>query len=238
MSQVVILAGGLAKRLQPITNTIPKCLVEVAGMPFILHQLKEFKNQGIKDIMICIGHLGDLVKNLLGNGSDLSLNITYSEDGEVPLGTGGALIKALPQLPEIFAVVYGDSFLPINYLKVFRAFKRSNCSAMMTVYKNDNLHDRSNILFKNGTIIEYDKLKQSSLMQHIDYGLGIYTKSSLENFQKNYYLDLSDILQKFLSNKQLAAYEVNERFYEIGSHTGLNDTIDYFLQKESNAIYK
>jgi MurNAc alpha-1-phosphate uridylyltransferase len=147
MLPVVILAGGLATRMKPITEKIPKSLIEVNGKPFILHQLDYLKSQGIQNIVLCIGHLGHMIKSLIGDGKALGLNIQYSLDGDKLLGTGGAIKKALPLLSKDFFVLYGDSFLPIDYKNVEDAYVSSKKNALITVIKNNNQWDKSNVEF-------------------------------------------------------------------------------------------
>ena len=135
MSPVVILVGGLAKRLNPISRNTPKAMVEVLGKPFIFHQLLHLRNQNIKKVVLCIGHLGDIIKSAVGDGSKLDLDISYSTDGDNPLGTGGAIKKALPLLGDNFFVLYGDTYLPIRFDKVQEAYMSKNFLSLMTVFK-------------------------------------------------------------------------------------------------------
>jgi N-acetyl-alpha-D-muramate 1-phosphate uridylyltransferase len=173
MFPVAILAGGLATRLRPITQTIPKALIEVAGKPFIDHQLEYLRKQGVTSVVLCIGYLGEMIQEIVGDGSRWSMQVRYSLDGPVLLGTGGALKKALPMLGERFFILYGDSYLPIDFGKVQAAFSNSGQLGLMTVLRNQNLWDRSNVRFENGQLIEYNKEKITPLMHYIDYGLGV-----------------------------------------------------------------
>jgi MurNAc alpha-1-phosphate uridylyltransferase len=233
MFPVAILAGGLATRLRPITETIPKALVDVAGMPFICRQLAYLRDQGISEVVLCIGHLGNLIQDIVGSGESFGLKVSYSKDGPNLLGTGGALAKALPILGERFFVLYGDSFLPINYSAVQEAFKKSKQSALMTVLNNQNKWDKSNVLYVNGELLEYNKRAPRSDMNYIDYGLGIISASILAQRTSNNPFDLADVYQEISLKGQLAGFEVYERFYEIGSHEGLKDTEVFFSCKES-----
>src|SRR5258708_7251307 len=120
---VAILAGGLATRLRPVTEKIPKLLVEVAGEPFFSHQLRLLKQAGLTRIVLCVGHLGEQIVALYGDGAKWGVQIDYAFDGPKLLGTGGALIRALPKLGEAFYVLYGDSYLSIDYRTVGKAFQ-------------------------------------------------------------------------------------------------------------------
>ncbi|MDF1761459.1 MAG: SIS domain-containing protein [Coxiellaceae bacterium] len=228
MLPVVILAGGLATRMRPMTETIPKALIDVAGEPFIFHQLRYLKQQGVERVVLCVGYLGDMVREVVGDGAQFGLDVTYSFDGECLLGTGGAIKKALPLLADAFFVLYGDSFLPINYQDVFRAFERQSKPALMTVLANQNRWDKSNVLFQDGQLLSYDKISPTTQMDHIDYGLGIISSSTIVSYPDDVVIDLADVYHQLSEQHQLAGFEVFERFYEIGSPTGLEQTTNYF----------
>ena len=225
---VAIVAGGLATRLHPITQKIPKSLVDVAGKPFVVRQLDYLQRQGVTRVVLCLGYLGEQVEAVVGNGSAFGLDVRYSWDGPRLLGTGGALRQALPLLGEQFFVFYGDCYLPIDFRAVERDFLVSGKPALMTVLKNDDQWDKSNVLLRDGCIAEYNKRVPRPEMAHIDYGLGVLSASALENVPVNEPFDLADIYNKLSLQGSLAGHEVFERFYEIGSRKGLEETIEYF----------
>jgi MurNAc alpha-1-phosphate uridylyltransferase len=229
---VAILAGGLATRLRPITETIPKALVVVSGQPFISRQLAYLRSQGVSRVVLCVGHLGNMIEEVVGNGEQFGLSVSYAHDGLTLLGTGGALKKAVPLLGEHFFVLYGDSFLPINFLQVQQAYVRSKHQALMTVLKNCDRWDKSNVLFTNGRLIEYNKRSPRSDMAYIDYGLGVMSADVLSPYSADKPFDLADVYQMLSAKGQLAGLEVHERFYEIGSHVGLKEADEYFFTKE------
>ncbi|QWD11280.1 NTP transferase domain-containing protein [Polynucleobacter paneuropaeus] len=231
MLPVAILVGGLATRLRPITKTIPKALIEVAGKPFIDHQLEYLRTQGVTSVVLCVGYLGEMIHEIVGDGSRWNIQVQYSPDGPDLLGTGGALKKALPMLGEQFFILYGDSYLPIDFAKVQMAFINSGQLGLLTVLRNQNQWDRSNVQFEDGRLIEYNKEIISSEMHYIDYGLGILKASTLNDYPAERPLDLSKVYNLLSLQKQLAGYEVSERFYEIGSHQGIVDTQTYLMQK-------
>lgn len=233
MLPVAILAGGLATRLHPATEKIPKAIIDVAGTPFIVRQLKYLRSQRVKRVVICIGHLGEMVKDVVDNITNLELEITYSEDGPHLLGTGGALRKATSHLPETFFVLYGDSYLPTDFSAVYEAYKLGRRSALMTVLRNENKWDKSNVLFVNGRLIEYDKNSPGAQMSHIDYGLSLISSSVLEHSALGHRFDLADLYRELSLRGDLAGFEVHTRFYEIGSHRGLEETRRYFLTSEN-----
>ncbi len=233
MLPVAILAGGLATRLRPITQTIPKALIEVAGKPFIAHQLQYLQLQGVTSIVLCIGYLGEMIQDFVGNGSKWGLEVSYSLDGPTLLGTGGALKQALPMLGENFFVLYGDSYLPINYANVQKAFLDSGKLGLMTVLENKNQWDRSNVEFAFGKLIEYNKKDINSRMHYIDYGLGALRACALSRHSTDKPFDLSKVYNELSKQGQLAGYEVFDRFYEIGSTQGIADTQTYLLQQKA-----
>jgi NDP-sugar pyrophosphorylase family protein len=224
MPPVAVLAGGLATRLRPRTDTIPKSMLPVAGEPFVAHQLRLLAHQGATEIVLCCGYLGEQIETFVGDGSAFGCHVRYSSDWPKLRGTGGALRQALPLLGEHFMVIYGDSYLPTDYRVIYQAFLDSGMPGLMTLYRNENLWDRSNVIFREGRILHYDKLTQSPEMLHIDYGLGVIRAQALADRDVDEVFDLSSVYQSLINNGDLAGYEVAERFYEIGSHEGLNET--------------
>ena len=228
---VAILAGGLARRLRPITETIPKALVSVAGAPFLSHQLRLLHSHGLRRIVICAGYLGEMIEAEIGDGANFDLRVDYSFDRPHLLGTGGALKRALPLLGERFFILYGDSYLSVDYREVAAAFVRSDKSGLMTVYRNQGRWDTSNVQFEEGQILRYDKVQRIPEMHHIDYGLGLLRAESLAPWPEHEAFDLAEVYRRLLSEDRLSGYEVTERFYEIGSADGLAE-LDAFLRGE------
>lgn len=220
---VAILAGGMATRLKPITETVPKILVEVAGEPFFNHQIRLLAKAGLRRLVLCVGYLGEQVQELYGDGSAWGISIEYSFDGAKLLGTGGALIRALPRLGDAFYVLYGDSYLPIDYLAVGRSFLSSGKDGLMTVFANQGRFDASNVWFENGAVRVYDKKNKVTQMAHIDYGLGVFRSCAFDGFPRDQVVDLEQVQQALLARGELAGYEIATRFYEIGSHAGLQE---------------
>jgi MurNAc alpha-1-phosphate uridylyltransferase len=227
---VAILAGGLATRLKPITETVPKLLVDVAGEPFFNHQIRLLRRAGLTRIVLCVGYLGERIVELYGDGSKWGVQIEYSFDGPKLLGTGGALVQALPKLGGAFYVLYGDSYLPIDYLRVGEAFLASGKLGLMTVFENKGLYDTSNVWFQSGAIMAYDKKDRLPTMHHIDYGLGAFRAGAFDGFPRDQVVDLAQVQKALLERGELAGFEIGERFYEIGSHAGLRE-LDELLKK-------
>jgi NDP-sugar pyrophosphorylase family protein len=217
---VAILAGGLATRLRPITEKIPKSLIPVAGRPFLAHQLEMLFERGIRRAVLCIGHLGEMIQDEFGPEA-FGIKLEYSFDGEKLLGTGGALKRALPKLGEEFFVLYGDSYLPVAYAPIAEFFHRSGKLGCMTVYNNEGKYDTSNVVFADGEIVYYDKKVKLREMQHIDYGLSMFKAAVFADYAADQAFDLAEVMSKLVREKQLAGYEVLERFYEMGSPAGL-----------------
>jgi len=221
---VALLAGGLATRLGPLTQNVPKSLVKLAGEPFLAHQLRLLVKQGICEVVICCGHLGEKIEEFAGDGWHLGCCIRYSYDGDKLLGTGGALRRALPLLGESFLVMYGDSYLLADPVHAWNAFLADDKPALMTVFKNEGRWDASNVEMIAGTIVYYGKEKRAPGMQYIDYGLSVLHADVLARWKGDAAFDLSVVLASLASEGKLAAHEVHERFYEIGSPAGLKET--------------
>jgi NDP-sugar pyrophosphorylase family protein len=228
MLPVAILAGGLGTRLHPVTRAIPKALVEINGEPFIAHQLRLLRARGIERVVLCVAHLGEMVRDFVGDGARFALAVEYSFDGPTLLGTAGALRQALRLLGDAFFVLYGDSYLPCDYQAVEEAFRSSGKPALMTVFRNEGLWDASNIEFTGGRIADYDKRKRTPRMRHIDYGLGVFSRTPVERLTPP--CDLAALYQDLLGRGELAALEVPERFYEIGSFAGAHELARYLQQ--------
>ena len=232
---VAILAGGLATRLRPATSNIPQALLSVAGEPFLVHQLRLLSSKGFRKIVLCVGHLGELIEAKIGDGKRLGLQIDYSFDGPALLGTGGALQRAVSKLGEHFLVIYGDSYMPVDYAAVVDAFVRSEKPALMTVFENEGRWDASNVWFEAGEIYRYDKKVRTPQTRHIDYGISVLTSGVFTGFPDDAPFDLADLYSRLVSEKQMAAYEVKERFYEIGSAEGLAE-LDALLRNNTVSL--
>lgn len=227
ITNLVLLSGGLATRLQPISLSIPKALIDINGKPFIEYQLAFLKKEGITDVVICVGYLGEKIEKFVGDGKKFGINVKYSYDGDKLLGTAGAIKKALPLLSDTFFVMYGDSYLPIDFKKVSDFFESDNKQALMTVMKNNNKWDKSNVVFDGGKIIKYDKNNITPEMEFIDYGLGIFNKKYFEELRENEIFDLANLYEHLVEKKEILGYEIKERFYEIGSFNGIEEFKKY-----------
>jgi NDP-sugar pyrophosphorylase family protein len=229
---IAVLAGGLATRLRPLTETIPKALVEVAGRPFAVHQVELLRRQAVHDVVWLVGYRAEQIEAALGDGSGWGMRFLYVRDGPLPLGTGGAIRQALGQLGQAFFVMYGDSYLECDFAAVERTFHESRRLGLMTVYRNQDLFDASNVEFRNGRIVCYDKKKRTDRMRHIDWGLGVLKAEAFAPYPQGQPLDLTRVYQDLIAANELVGYEVSNRFFEVGSQEGLAET-DAHLRTKS-----
>ena len=226
---VAILAGGLAARLRPVTDKVAKALLPIAGRPFIHWQLGLLAQQGVTDVVLCAGHLGEQIQAAVGDGSGFGVTVRYSFDGDTRLGTGGALKRALPKLGAAFFVLYGDSYLRCSFAAVQTAYEASADLGLMTIFCNEDRWEKSNVLFRDGRVVEYDKHSPRPGMRHIDYGLSILSVQALQRSPDSAAFDLADLYHELALRGELAALTVSERFYEIGSVGGIEATERYLM---------
>jgi N-acetyl-alpha-D-muramate 1-phosphate uridylyltransferase len=224
MLPVAILAGGLATRLRPVTEKVPKALLPFAGRPFIHWQLELLARQEIEQVVLCVGFLGEQIEAAVGDGAEFGIQVRYSFDGNILLGTGGALRHALPMLGEAFFVLYGDSYLDCSFAAAQSAYEASRLPALMTVFHNADRWDRSNVLWRDGAIVEYNKRSPSADMEYVDYGLSVLSARALLQWHDGAVLDLADVFHELSLRGNLAGLEVGKRFYEIGSVRGMEET--------------
>jgi NDP-sugar pyrophosphorylase family protein len=228
--QVAIFAGGMATRLGELTKDIPKSMMKINGKPFIEYQMERLKEQGITDIIICSGHLGEQIERYIGDGKKYGLNVRYSHE-DTPLGTAGALKKAEKLLDDAFITMYGDSYLFLDYKSMFSYFLGRGKSAMMTVYKNYDRHERSNTSINDDMVTGYSKNGRTNDMVYVDYGAHIFRREVLEMIPGNRYFPLEELFPVLIARQQLLAFEVRERFYEIGSIQSIAEFSEYIRGK-------
>ena len=181
--------------------------------------------------MLCVGHLGEQIKAAVGDGRTLGLEIQYSFDGDELLGTGGALKHALPLLGDAFFALNGDSYLPCSFTRIQSAFEAARRPALMTVLRNDNRWERSNVLFRGGELIAYDKHSRRLDMTHVDFGISVFCSDVFTPYSATKVFDLADICRDLSMTGRLAAFEVSERFYEIGSPQGIRDAEEFLSHR-------
>ena len=235
--QCVILAGGRATRMRPLTDTIPKALIPIDGRPFVDHQLDWLAGHGVTDVVLCVGYRADAIRAHVGDGARHGLRVRFVDEGEDLRGTAGALRLALDEgaLDESFLLTYGDSFLPIDFAAVFQAFTACGQPALMTVFRNDGRWDKSNAIFDGRMVTLYDKQRQgrpAADFTYIDYGLSALERRVIaDEIAPGARADLAALFNALSVRGALAGLEVAQRFYEIGSPAGLEDFEEWARQK-------
>ena len=233
--QAVILAGGLATRMRPHTTNTPKALLDVAGRPFIAWQLERLADCGYDHVVVCIGHLGERIREFVGDGEHFELKVSYSDDGPRLLGTAGALRAALPMLEPSFLVTYGDSYLPFDYAGPLRDLDaHADAQATMSVFKNAGRWDSSNTQIQGDRVLRYEKGTGDRALDHIDYGALALRRRVIEQLSAGEPHGLEAIQTELAHQGALRAYVASERFYEIGSPEGLQDLEQYLAQLGSS----
>ena len=232
MYPIAILCGGLGTRLLPLTETVPKAMIPLLGEPFIDHLLRLLAANGATRAILCTAYLSELIEAHVGDGARFGLEVGYSRDGAVRLGTAGAVRKALPLLSERFGVVYGDSYLPCEFSAVEAAFDASHADGLMTIYRNRGRLVPSNVIARGGKIERYEKNAPDGAFEYVDYGLSYYHARVFRAVSETEPTDLAAIVDNLVDSASLAAYEVTERFYEVGSPEGLAET-EEFVRKRS-----
>jgi N-acetyl-alpha-D-muramate 1-phosphate uridylyltransferase len=223
--QTVILAGGLATRLGELSKERPKSMILVEGEPFLAHQLRSLRMNGIQDIVLCVGHMKEQIIDYFGDGYNYDVKIAYSCEDRL-LGTAGALKKAEPLLADVFYTIYGDSYLSLDFQGAMDYFLNHQKPALMTVYRNSDRYDLSNTAVEGSMVIRYDKKDRADL-SYIDYGANIFRKTVLELIPENGFYSMEDLFRQLVDSRELLAFEVKERFYEVGSPQGLKEFADY-----------
>jgi NDP-sugar pyrophosphorylase family protein len=223
--QCVILAGGRGTRMQPLTDEIPKALVPVAGKPFVHHQLTWLSGEGVRDVVFCTGYRGEQLRSFVGDGRGWNMSVRYVDEGDELRGTAGALRLALEEevLEPSFAVLYGDSYLPVSLPPIWAAFRGRGERALMVVYRNENRWDASNVLYRDGRVVDYDKRQAGRRpeLAWIDYGLAVLDRDLVaERIQSGAVADLADFYRDLSREGLLGGFEVEKRFYEVGSPEG------------------
>jgi MurNAc alpha-1-phosphate uridylyltransferase len=230
--QVVVLAGGLGTRLRPLVEDAPKALVTIRGEPFARHQLRLLASQGVRRVVYVVGYRGDQIREAIDGGCELGLAMTFVDEGGELHGTGGALRFAhdTGALEDVFGVLYGDSYLPIDLAPVWGAFETGGRPALMTVLRNDDRWDRSNTVYEDGAVVLYDKRPEHrhERMTWIDYGFSVLRRDVVEEIPSGAVADLGDLFRDLSLRGDLAGFEVASRFYEAGSPEGLAD-LDRYL---------
>ncbi len=229
--QAVVLAGGLATRMHPHTERVPKSMLEVGGRPFIDWQLELLAGSGIGEVVLCIAHLGQAIRDHVGDGARHGLSVRYAveEPGRL-LGTAGALRAALPLLSPRFLVTYGDSYLPFDYGEPLRLLEgHADCEGVMAVYRNAGRFEPSNVVTDGAWVLRYRKHPAGPEFDHIDYGATALRREVVEVLPPGVPLGLDRLQEDLAGRGRLRALVVRERFFQIGSPAGWAD-LDHHLR--------
>ena len=216
---MLILCGGLATRLGVLAKNIPKSMIDIEGKPFLQYQIENLRKNSIKDIVLCVGHLSEKIENYFRDGSKFGVNIKYSYDGDKPLGPIGAVKKAEEFLEDVFFIMYGDSYLSVDFQKVYSFFTQNKKQALMVIYKNYDKYDKSNISVQNNIVTGYGE----NGAIHIDYGTSLLRKEALNNVPKNTMYTTGEFFSNLIKKNELLAFEAKKRFYHIGTPDSLEE---------------
>ncbi|HSY24022.1 MAG TPA: sugar phosphate nucleotidyltransferase [Polyangiaceae bacterium] len=232
--QAVVLAGGLATRMHPSTLTVPKSMLPVAGRPFVDWQLERLAACGIREVVMCIAFLGDQIEAHVKDGARYGLSVQWSHEGPNLLGTGGALRAALPLLGPAFLVTYGDSYLPFDYAGPLRMLEsHDDADGVMSVFKNDGQWDASNVAIDGAWVRRYEKGASDPSLDHIDYGANAFRRSVIAATPEGEAFGLDRVQHDLAQRMRLRAYVAHERFYEVGSPSGLAE-LDRLLRTSAS----
>lgn len=235
-TQVVVLMGGLGTRLG--MENCPKAMVGINGLPFFDYQMKVLKRWGFHNFLFLVGYQAKAIEQYYGDGTAQNVSIKYSYDGEQQLGTGGALSNAFPMLEDYFILIYGDSFMDINYFETVYRFlkcKESGYTGLMTIFHNEGKYDKSNVIYKNQHLLLYDKHNMTEEMQYIDYGVLVLSKQDFQGKGMPVKYDIAEKLTLLSQSEKLAAQVVTRRFYEIGNPDSLGEFRVYAKKRFDNA---
>jgi len=233
MIPMVVLAGGLATRLGHLTETTPKSLISISGRPFVDWQLDLIEKAGIGEVYFLLSHLSERIINHLETKMNSKLKFHYLLDGVEPAGTGGALIRNFAQLPKEFFLMYGDSYLQLDYASVHKSFVESGADYLMTICKTpENGVAQSNVEFEDGKVKAYSKNHKTPGMHFEDFGLSILKKEVLRSYLGEAKCDLSKITSELASHGRVSAFLVNGKYFEVGSSRGIAD-IQHYLEGQN-----
>jgi N-acetyl-alpha-D-muramate 1-phosphate uridylyltransferase len=232
MYPVVILAGGLGTRVTALTGgLVPKALLSVAGRPFIDRKIEELAAAGVTEVFLLIGHNAASIEDHFG-ASPATIDVHLIADGERLLGTAGAIRAALDRLPPVFWVTYGDTFLDAPMAQIEQSFVNSDALAVMTVLKNEDRWQTSNVSVEDGEVTVYDKTASPGSHCYIDYGLILFRAKCFATLASGDVCDLSTVLRALIANRALSAAEVTVPFRDIGTPEALAETSEFFSQRE------
>lgn len=230
---VLILCGGKATRLHPVTRYLSKSLYPICGKPFIDFQLELLKNAGFNHVVLAVGHLADQIVEHVGDGSQYGLQVDYSMDGWRSLGTAGAVKKAMDRFKKPFLITYGDSYLPVNYTQIVDTYLKGSFMGLVTVYRNTNTERHKNNIYwlKEKNVLVYNKTDSFGLCKYMDYGISIFHPVILSQVKKYRFQDMADVYNDWGRKGRLSVCPIDQPYYEIGSPVGVREFTRYVIQK-------
>ena len=202
-------------------------MIPIAGKPFLEHQITVLHQQSIQDIILCVGHLSEQIQNYFGDGEQFNVHLQYSHDGDTLLGPIGALKHAEPLLNDVFFIMYGDSYLSVDFQHVYSTFLQHDKPALMVVYKNKDKYDKSNLVVEENLIVQYGNEQKTQKMMYIDYGTSILRKETLETIPRDTFYSTGMFFSDLIKKRQLLAFEAKKRFYHIGTQEALEELREY-----------
>jgi NDP-sugar pyrophosphorylase family protein len=229
---VIVLAGGLGTRLASLTGAVPKALVPVAGRPFLEHSLALLARAGARRVVLSIGHRGELIEAAFGDGAPLGLELEYVHDGPTLRGTAGAIRGALPLLGARFLVLYGDTYLRIDYASFAATHAAGGRAGTMSVLRHPGVLGTPNCVVEHGLVTTYDKRTPPAGAEWIDYGLLAFEAAV---FLEDGPADLGDVTAELAARRELAAFTAEQRFYEIGTPDALAETERFLLEEAARS---
>ena len=237
---LVILAGGLGTRLKPLTDKVPKSMLEVEGKPFLEHQIELVKKHGLQNILLLTGHQGETIEKHFQDGSRFGVSIKYSRESS-PAGTAGALKLAEPLLPAGFLLMYGDAYLDFQYGRLWERFRHCARKAVMAIFRNDNRWGRSNVAYDLPLVVRYCPASEAdenrggqNPLVYIDYGVSAISKDVLSAIPEGKPWSMEQVFAGLAAARQLDGFELFQRFYEIGSSEGLEDFRGFIRERGSS----
>ena len=233
--QCLILAGGLGTRVKEYTEDIPKALIPILNRPFLGYQLESLAQNGVDSVVLSIGYKGQMIRDYIESNGAFGMRVDFVDEGGRLRGTGGAIRFAIDQcvMADRFFVIYGDSYLPVDYEPIWRSALASRLPALMTIYRNEGAYDTSNVIYdqETKTILKYTKTpseEDRKGLKYIDYGLCVLSRAIVQDrITADQVIDVARLYESLSLEGRLAGFEVHERFYEIGSHQGIRDLQDF-----------
>jgi histidinol-phosphate phosphatase family protein len=225
MYPVVILAGGHGTRVRHLTGPEqPKAMLPVDGRPFIDFKLASLAAAGATDIVLLVGHGAAPLREHVGGGEAFGVRVTYVDEGEELVGTGGAIARALSQLPNTFWVTYGDTLLEVPLRRVEAELRTRDVLGVMTTFENRDRWAPSNVDVEGDLVTAHEKGAPPGTYRWIDYGMLLLRRAAFAGFADESVFDLTELLQSLVARRKLAAFPVSQQFHDVGTEEAWRET--------------